>query len=155
MKTLISISVLAALAWFAFGDRLPAFNKHGSNISQPSIEWQNATQSLTAFRLSKDDAFKVSAFYEAVSIVLKNDDGRIIANVSDFRNAYTSIGNGCFGKELLTKYPGLSDSIDSVLSMAVSLQTTELNGENRKRLSDACHAIAWRFSNQNGVIYGF
>ncbi len=113
------------------------------NVVEPTSEWKNKVQKIAELNISKQDALKISNFYNECADVVQYDPG-FIDTTSVFRDFNMTAGGLNFaGTEMKDKYPQLGELIDECVAVSVGLENVKLTKEIREELVKCLRAIAW------------
>lgn len=113
------------------------------NVVEPSEAWKIKVKNITNLDVEKEDARKISNFFNTFADVVKNDPG-FIDNTEVIRKFNITAGGLNFaGTEMKNKYPNLGELIDEAISSAIGLDNVKLTDEKRMELVQCLTAIAW------------
>jgi hypothetical protein len=113
------------------------------NVVEPNSEWKNKVQKIAELNIVREDASKISNFYNECADVVQYDPG-FIESTSIFRDFNVTAGGLNFaGTEMKDKYPQLGELIDECIAVSIGLDNIKLTKEIREELVKCLRAIAW------------
>lgn len=128
----------------------PPASANSATLTRPEpeqIAWAEPLQKILPKMLPADRQY-LSAFYEALSYVLKQD-GRRSTPIIDTTDKFVAMHAGslqlAIEKANVGKYTGLDAAIDQVFFAANGVDSAAVDKASRQKLADACTVLAWVF----------
>lgn len=111
-------------------------------VVEPSTEYKDKVKSITVIEIEKNDAKLISAFFNEMADIVKNDL-EFIKSTGQFRKFNMVAGGLHFNNDIKGKYPTLADEIDKVIMDSIGKEDVLMDENKRSTLVNYLKAIAW------------